>query len=503
MQRVSERYDDEIDLFEVIGTIWKWKRALILLVLAAVAGGLLAGHAYNPKKVTAKVTVGLSFDGIEKHTYPDGKPFEPVDLISPRVIRLAADGLKLEGIAISNEAIKRVIANISVKPSLPNKDKEKDETQAVYPSEYVLSTSIPASISPPVQVMEALLGRMVSIFRERTLKRYTIANQISLSFPDSFFKSLDYIDIYRTLNEGSKKLDLFLADRIEKAGFFHSMENGVSFQDVQYELSLLEAIELKRIGAIINNKLVTRRPDALIQIYEKQIEDLTLKYKKSLEKSNIAKGLLVEFGGGNRIGAVPIKDAESATMVVDANLIDRLSGESSQAFLLRNTLEAHVASSDAAIDIAHLNKKVALLKTGSLEGGAKASEIKAVEQSLKRVRMGMVGLVQKTNVLNQEYVLWMLEKSVRSVGETVVVVSRGKSLFLLSVLSGVVALLAGVFVVFIIEAIKARDVSQADAMSTVERVDVGNRPEPVLAARKLMSESPEVVEGQKSYAKSV
>ena len=512
MQRASGQYDDEIDLFEVMGTIWKWKKGLTLFVFVAVAVGLMVGHTYNPKNVTAKVTVGLSFDGIEKHTYPDGKPFEPVDLISPRVIRLSIDSLKLEGVEITSEAIEAIIGNVSVEPVLSNAMKQKihdaeksGQLPNVYPSEYALSVTVPVSISPSVQVMEALLDRMVLTFRERTHKRYALANQISLNIPDSFFNSLDYIDIYRALSEGAKKLDLFLSDRIEKAGYFHSMENGGTFQDVQYELRLLESIDLKRVGAIIGNKLVTRRPDAMIQMYEKRIEDLTLKYKKSLEKSNIAKGLLVEFGDGNRMdaGAIPVKGAESGAMVVDTNFIDRLSGETSQAFLLRNTLESHVVSSDAAIDIAHLNRKVALLKSSDLEGGVKASEIKAVEQSLRRTRVAMVGLAQKTNELNLEYVSGMLEKSVRGVGEAVVSVGRRKSLSLIAVLSGFVALLAGVVVVFVVEAVKTRGASQAGAMSTVERVDESNRPEPVLAACELMSESPEPAVGQKIYAKSV
>ncbi|HHO75230.1 MAG TPA: hypothetical protein ENN05_02235, partial [Deltaproteobacteria bacterium] len=91
-EKQDQYYEDEINLSEVFSVLWKRKLWIAALVVAALVLSYIwaASHARS----YTQSLVQLNFSGIDKHTYPDGTPFEMHDLISTNILDVAAEAIE-------------------------------------------------------------------------------------------------------------------------------------------------------------------------------------------------------------------------------------------------------------------------------------------------------------------------------------------------------------------------------------------------------------------------
>ena len=257
--------------------VWDQRASLVVtaVVIAAVVTPLTL---YRRAQARSSVvgTVSLSFHGVDRHQYPNGRPFAPSEIVAPEVLegvvtelglegRLTAEGL-LGGIAIAPVIPADIVARWSLE------ERRGAEPSMYFPSQYQVSIRL-SGLSDDEQI--SVLNAIVRNYRAQS-KRQLWATELILSpalLPAGLFERVDYWEIpgvfERRLPTLRAAVGLLIVaaqggdqvDRLMGVPSNRDARQVVSFQALGVEIDLFERGELQALaGYTFDVGLVKNQP---------------------------------------------------------------------------------------------------------------------------------------------------------------------------------------------------------------------------------------------------
>lgn len=290
-QSYAAQADFDFNLADVI-RFFRLHRARLLaffcLFFLVGASGLLVWRSFGPWRVQGRLV--LSFKGIEKGEYPDGRKFNVETLQSPDVISAALINARL---AKDRLAAGRLSPEVEITPVIPRyvvnrwakQDKDGVRRDDYFPSEFAVSVSLPGL---PMQAGPSFFMAMMQRYQEREKTEQVAALQLAQNGSRSGYYSnllqdpnYDYDDLLRVFDASVVPLNAYL-DRMLGRDLDPSLQAGL--KDVQNELALWSMTHLETLramtygGGLVKNKetaaarLRYRRNECLLQIRQKTEE---------------------------------------------------------------------------------------------------------------------------------------------------------------------------------------------------------------------------------------
>ncbi|MEA2102271.1 MAG: Wzz/FepE/Etk N-terminal domain-containing protein, partial [Thermodesulfobacteriota bacterium] len=254
-------YEDEIDLYELMGVLWKKKGLIVFIVAISV---ICAGvYAYSGSRAITEEMVKLSFSGIDKHLYPDGSAFDMHDLIAPDILEKASKGI--EDPEHRQAFMENPRSYCFVKPFIPVEitaeieRMEKEKKTFIYlPTQFHLQFIETKDRPFGTQEKDRLLLGIKTAYVDKFKKNFINPKILALALSKDAFSRLDYIDQIDCLDKQVRVYVSFLDDRIEDAGHYRSIDTGDSFVDILNSLNNLMDNELNETTSVIDTLRLTK-----------------------------------------------------------------------------------------------------------------------------------------------------------------------------------------------------------------------------------------------------
>jgi hypothetical protein len=407
-----ERFDEiEIDFMKIFFIIKRHKWLIMSIIVICIIIGEV-----NILKHTNSVSackVALTFNGIDKHEYPDGQKFEMNDLIpsdaTTEVAKIIQNPDKRKIFEKNPRAFLFVDPYIPIEVQVKANEMKKVEKKTMFflPNQYY------------VRFIQKLGGPFDG--RERTLILYGLIQTFERRFYDDFVnrplltvqlsqdqnKQSDYIDSFEILNNIANNYMGFLDKKIEVAGYYRSVKTGKSFVDLQTELKNMMDIDLLGVDSLIYYYHLSKYKDFLLTKTQYRVRQMEKEREKKMMESEMANNLLkqvLEKDKSRSTTAMPM-GTPSSQIVVDADTIEKLNQKEYLNLLIKRSLESGVESQNLGVDKKYLQEYIDLLQKSQGKEIDVVSAKDFVEKRLEIIRLELERIAKTANDLNQEYML--------------------------------------------------------------------------------------------------
>lgn len=433
MNQLEERRyyeeEDEIDLYELLHTILKYKvRIAVITILVAIIA-TLGGYIYNKANTVTTAIIGFNYPELEKGKNPDGSIFSRGNIISLDVINETFGKYKED---MKVEDLDEFRNSILIEPIIPESTQtlidnalKRGENYSFTASNYLVTLK---------EKNKEVLTKLVSDSVEKYIKKYKPTYYIQRVKSDIF--DYDYGDSYLLLDERVKMMEMLTSSYTEKD--YMSKRLGYSFGMLSEKLKNFKNVELQDyysyymingFSKIGSNKLV--RIDSNIQklkLENQALEGKVKVFKEMLENLKPAQKQLI----------VPTIQQEGIN-VNDQN--DYYPGLVAEYVKLNNNIE------DNKIKIKLLEESKMGIKTPTAE------ETAILDKKLKTSVEKLNKIIEDMNMLNEEYTNSTYSDMIK-VMSPVTTTTEGKPLLLFLGVGLVIGLMLGVFSAFMKEFVK-------------------------------------------------
>lgn len=449
----QERFDEkEIDFMKIFFMIKRHK----WLIMSIVGAFIVIGGIYiliNSNSVS-ECKVALTFSGIDKHEYPNGKKFEMHDLIPSDAAIQAAN-------VIQNTKKRKTFEKnpksfLFVDPFIPIEVQEKaielkkvkKETLNYLPNQYYIRFI--QKLGGPISGRERkqILYSLVQSFESRFNEDYVNRQLLTIELPQSLIKNSDYIDSFEVLNNTTDNYMGFLNKRIEIAGYFQSPKTGKSFVDLQTELKNMRDIDLLGVDALIYYYRLSKYKDFLMTRTQYKIKRMEQDREKKMLETEMVNNLLKQVLEKDKSGANTAMSlgTPNPQIVVDADTIDKLNQKEYLNLLIKRSLESGVESQNLGVDKKYLQEYIELLQKPQGKEVDEASAKVFVEKRLETIRLELIRIAKATNELNQEFMSSKFSKVIMITEEPHNLKSYDKS----PIVVMAIAIFAGIVISFVL-----------------------------------------------------
>lgn len=276
-----------------------WRGALALAIVFGLLCSLVyVGKEYYDNYTSSEASISVVYPEIADGTYPDGSRFTLYSLASEDNIAAVLAQMQAEGkyTAFTTEELVR---SISAKAIMDSSLKETvtsmqsaGNAYSYFASEYEIDFVQPREKGHTLDEQlheedysDEFLRRLIGLDVQEIERAYGGIDSFSAILAKEPPEELDYtewLDYYSTHN---RTIRSYLKSLSRKAGDYHSPETGKSIGDL---LELFEAMGSERLDEIdnyIQNSGIAKDRESLINKLSVQIENLTLKYNKALDKA--------------------------------------------------------------------------------------------------------------------------------------------------------------------------------------------------------------------------
>jgi LPS O-antigen subunit length determinant protein (WzzB/FepE family) len=345
-------FEEEIDIGEIFRVLFKWKYLILGMICLSIA--VVSGRAFllNKKTYISKITVALTFSGIEKHLNPDGSPFNANQLITPNI--LSKINISNKGGDTNNNLISDFIEVENITPRfIQNKIAaalEKNEVYSFFPNQFLISLTMGEDtlISKSKKEREKILNSVVNLYKQEAIRKYFKQDGFFWNYPDTFISNNDYLESIKIINARISSLIKFIDDNAKKTNDFRSTKTNQTFPDLKHELELLQNIEVKKIEAFVKNKYLTKNIDLAISQISLDIKILDAEKAKQTGKASIANKLLKEINA--KMGTLKNSSDSQNDMKLETSFIEKLRTEDNTSYLIKVILESETSASNYEVD---------------------------------------------------------------------------------------------------------------------------------------------------------
>ena len=460
----QERFDEkEIDFMKIFFMIKRHK----WLIMSIVGACIVIGGIYiliNASSVS-ECKVALTFSGIDKHEYPNGKKFEMNDLIPSDAAIQAAN-------VIQNPQKRKIFERnpksfLFVDPFIPIEVQEKaiemkkvkKETLYYLPNQYYIR--FVQKLAGPISGRERkqILYSLVQSFEHRFYEDYVDRQLLTFELPQTLIKNSDYIDSFDVLNNTTDNYMGFINKRIEIAGYFQSTKTGKSFVDLQTELKNLRDIDLIGVDSLIYYYRLSKYKDFLLTKTQYKIKRMEQAREKKMLETEMVNNLLKQVLEKDKSGANTAMSlgTPNTQIVLDADTIDKLNQKEYLNLLIKRSLESGVESQNLGVDKKYLQEYIELLQKTQGKEVDVVSAKDFVEKRLEVIRLELIRIAKAANELNQEFMNSRYSKVIMITEEPHNLKSYDKSpivVMVISIFAGIIISFALAYILDLIYAAK-------------------------------------------------
>lgn len=451
----SGQRDDEIDLTELIRTLWKSKFIIgTVMAVTFILAGLISHYLY-PKQYITKAGVLLNFPGIEEYKNPDGTPFNKEQVIAPNILYNAVGLLKV-GEEKGDALIGEIRSLISIEAVIPDailkkieRAEKKNEPFDYAPNLFHVLLLTEGKMEIPELERDRILYAVIRGFKEYFTEKYGQEPVSTYRFPDDMVERYDYLETIDILLTSSENLNTFLANKTEAAGFFRS-KNGSTFFDLKNQLEMLQQVEIQKTRDLIHTFKLTKDTRALISQYQYKIREFEKnKDKKEGEAEAALRLLNTVMGQKTRVGPAAA-DTSSGPVLYDQSFLDDVRKNDYYSLLLKVALDAEVAAVNMRIDKKFLLDTIDALGKADKNGNNGGTDVAEIEKSLIEIKDRLNAISKASSNLNKEYLASTIEGAIRIVSEPETYIERDKHFFLV-IFAAVMGMgLVSVFLVLVV-----------------------------------------------------
>jgi ElaB/YqjD/DUF883 family membrane-anchored ribosome-binding protein len=345
----AENQDSYIDLRDFVRRAACGLPQIVGLgLIGLVSAGLLFFLIRPLLPYSASSRIVFSFQGFDRGEYPDHSKFSADDLRAPDIVGTAIKGLSLPG---GDELQTMVRGGLSIEGVVPTEvTKQRDRLRAAgqipppyFPDEYTVRLTLPRSISLTSSQSKALLGEIVSVYRDKFRRTYVDS---PATFGNAFdaLPHSDYFEYELILNREIETIvENLTLDRAD-AKTFRSPTTNLSFDDLLTKTQLFAQIQLNEtLGLILQNGLSRDRSTAMVKM-DYYLGNLADQENKAIEEESVVQSLLSEANQHAQGYVLGIKSelgqSRTDSPIIDQGLVDSLIANDSYNFLVRQALEA-------------------------------------------------------------------------------------------------------------------------------------------------------------------
>jgi hypothetical protein len=441
---------DALGMTDLLGFLYRNRARLFrrFLVLAGVSLVMFLIWHFALGK-TVRGTLALTFRGIEKHEYPNGRKFSVEDFRSPAVLgrALTDAGLKDKAISTSDLAARIYVTPI-IPPEIRSRWQKQDadgvKREDYYPSQFDLEIAYRGlSDDQQMRLFDAIVAgyqEQVKFQQESALGFIAIPDRMNY---EKLIEAYDLWDVPSIYRATYTRLDSQLKDLIIESLHFQDPAFHLAFLEIQQDLQNWFNTRFLALEGLTYEGLLVRDPDLIGKRSRYQIQDLDILIRQRIRESEEAGKLLDALERPKAVLAGQLMGKEGVPLV-DASALDRLVKSDYVGPLVQRISKLQEDIQAMEVAKARLDTQLALLPKSSNVSTQTLPERYRV--TVGAVSSELTSLIRKYNQLLDDY----LSASVSSfvyVKQSPVVTRKGYSTVKLLTILLLLSLLLTPFVV--------------------------------------------------------
>ncbi|WP_163468945.1 hypothetical protein [Fusobacterium sp. IOR10] len=428
-ESLGDNMDDEIDLLEIMGIIFKRKVLVISITVIVSLIGIIVGgiNYYNGKSVNS--IIGYNYDGISKGLNIDGSQFTTRDIKNTVVVRKVYNEypiLKEKGISLT-EFMSAIKINGIVPNDISNlaENTLKKGQKFVYnPVDYKITLKLTNNTDLDSEILTSLVSECIKYFNYKYK-----GNETAPSIKIEDYTTYDYSDRVKIIGTNinvAKKMVKRLSDKD-----FVSKNVGLAYEDITAMLKSIEEVDLKNISSSINVSNITNNINERKLVLDNKIKELKLEKNKAIVRTKVLKDMLENYKPNNQKMIIPSLSETGMKISTEDEYYTKL---------LKNYEKSAINTKVLEIEIQEQELKKSELSNENIV--VKEKITKDIENVIYKYNK----IAEKINVMNQEYYNRYFANSVRVISPTSVTSnSKAKIIILASIILGAMLGLGSAF----------------------------------------------------------
>lgn len=361
-----------------------WKRCIAFAAVFAFAAGVYT--AYN-QHFTEQQNLSFVYSSAEKGRYPDGSRFEIYDLLSDEVLTLTLERLNRDG-KFLNRTVSELRECFSIRAHLSapvqakiQETRKNGENYSYIPTEYVVTASTGKKFGFlnirnlfVENTAKELLNALTETYYQYFLDEHTENNVLAKISEEPDYSQYDYPEIADSMESSINLYLQYLQSKKAEDATFRSSVTGKSFNDLISSFENLLSIRANTYKSYVYASKISKDKEALISVYEAQIEDLQIKANKKAAESEIAGKAMEEYDH-------TFEESIVITGVDKNDEVYQVKPKTGYDFVTKQSLDAGVESSAFQEEINDKRRRIEEYRQVSLSPD-EAARIAAVSDSM-------------------------------------------------------------------------------------------------------------------------
>ncbi len=285
-----------ITIWDLFKYVYKWKLAIISIVIAAVLFAYV--NVNRSQTFNSTVILQLTDSCISDGEAPDGSAFDINEIVSPKVL---TDVIESKDLGLTVDSLR---SGVTIEAIIPTSEVEMQEAKVELGEKYeyfpntfsVTYTGDSGESGGAVRdILEAITDSYINFYNEKYLEFVSINN---IAY-DEALGNYDYLDMADMISNNLDDIINTLGNYHDKDSDFRSMSTGYKFSDIIKEYQYLDEFILSGIYSDIFRGQITKDSDKLIKTYTQRKEQYILEKTNFLELSEIAKSRMDSFSTAN------------------------------------------------------------------------------------------------------------------------------------------------------------------------------------------------------------
>ena len=393
-ENLKKQNDDEIDIIEILQILVDGKKIIAVFAALCILISCFASLAIGSMNKKVSMIISINFTGIEKGLNPDGSKFSAIDIISPDIIANA-----LQNISLSDKIdVSKVRSGVSVKPIVPTNIVDIVKAQRERGNDYIYNPNqFEISLKNSVikegnssQVLDAIVDAYTAVVNEKYSNRTAIGNIVKKVNYDEY----DYPEITMITRDQMSIIRSYLNEKISEAPYFKSSSTGMTFQDINKSLDVLDKVDLNRMNSLIMGYNVSKDINKLVTSYQYRIKTDELEKRKSEAEQKVVKEMLNSYKRPNN--TLLISGSETQMQTSDDK-------ESYYDTLMQRATDAGVRAVDKANDILYYTDEINALWQSKVPADTRKKAEEDVKVMIKSIQTKMNNWIDIVEKASKDY----------------------------------------------------------------------------------------------------
>ena len=406
--------DNEVSLLELFKLIIRGKRLILLiaitcLVISSIISGI-ANFILPKERGQVQTIITFDYDGIEEGLNPNKEAFNVEEIINKQILDRVIIDLALDNKDIDSDMLKE---NISINGIIPQEIQTqidliqqmaaKDPTQLqrlqnieIYPTQYKVTLKITKEMHLDSQEAEEVLTTIINHYKTYFMDTYNDKITISTAAATTDASRYDYSEYILFIDNELKDIQGYLEDKQSENEAYRSKSTGMSFGDLETQVSMLRDIEINNTQALINTYTLTKNKERLVSIYQNNIRKLTSKVAEQQQMVQSLKKAANDYQKDQLV--VMGKEAGEANVEVSQ-------GSETYDQLIEQVLEAEQEANKLAYNKAYYEELLANLTVTNEDGAVidTTPYVQQVETSIRYIQEQVGIIIDMINDTVDEY----------------------------------------------------------------------------------------------------